>query len=296
VLDCNGQGAYSDVIAGIDWVAASTLRPAVANMSLGGSGSTSIDAAVAGAVGRGVTMVVAAGNSNVDACTVSPAREPSAITVGAINSTDYRANYSNTGSCLDLFAPGHMITSAGILSSSASNMLSGTSMAAPHVTGVAALILQSNPAASPQAVTAQVVGQAVPNRVVYPGVGSPNLLLSALGSAAVAPQPATQTVAFKSMSGTGARAGGNWKASAVVTVRDISSGATVANASVTGSFSPGGASTCVTASNGTCTLNSGLIKANTAHSTVLSGTGISGTLMVYDASQNAVSQIVINRP
>ena len=296
VLDCNGQGASSDVIAGIDWVATSTLRPAVANMSLGGSVSTSLDAAVAGAVARGVTMVVAAGNSNIDACTVSPAREPSAITVGAINSTDYRANYSNTGSCLDLFAPGHMIMSAGIISSSASNLLSGTSMAAPHVSGVAALMLQTSPGASPAAVAAQIVAQASTNRVVYPGIGSPNLLLTSLGSTTVPPEPAKQTVAFKSMTGSGARAGGNWKASALVTVRDINSGGTVANASVTGSFSPGGTSTCVTSSNGSCTLNSGVIKVNTGPSTVLSGTGISGTLMIYDASQNAVTQIVISRP
>jgi len=296
VLDCNGQGAYSDVIAGIDWVTNSTLRPAVANMSLGGPVSSSLDAAVAGAVARGVTMVIAAGNSNVDACTVSPAREPSAITVGAINSTDYRANYSNVGTCLDLFAPGHMITSAGIASATASNMLSGTSMAAPHVSGVVALILQGNPTASPEAVTAQVIAQAVPNRVVYPGTGSPNLLLSALGSSAVATQPATRTVAFKSMTGSGNRTGGNWKASAVVTVRDVNSGATVANASVTGSFSPGGTSTCVTGTTGSCTLTSGSIKSNTASSATLSGNGISGTLMNYDATQNAVTQIVINKP
>lgn len=296
VLDCTGGGTWSDVIAGVDWVAKSTLRPAVANLSLGGSASASLDAAVAGAVANGVTMVVAAGNSTVDACTVSPAREPSAITVGATTNSDVRAYYSNTGSCLDLFAPGDNITSAGIASTSASLLASGTSMAAPHVTGVAALTLQANPTASPAAVASSIKGNATPNRLSYIGTGSPNLLLYSLAGSAPAQQPASQTVAFKSMVGSGTRSGGNWKASGVVTVRDVDTGAAVANATVAGSFSPGGNANCVTGTNGSCTLTSGPIKLNSASSSTLTGKGISGTLITYDATQNSVTQISINKP
>ncbi|MGH8832822.1 MAG: S8 family peptidase, partial [Polaromonas sp.] len=297
VLDCTGSGSWSGVIAGIDWVANSTLRPAVANMSLGGGASTSVDAAVAGAVSKGVTMVVAAGNSNLDACNYSPAREPSAITVGASNSLDSRSYFSNIGTCVDIFAPGESITSAWNTSATVSNTISGTSMASPHVAGVAALTLAANPTASPAAVAASLTSSATPNRLVSIGAGSPNLLVYSVGSGgSPAPQPTTQTVAFKSMVGSAARSGGNWKASAVVTVRDINTGATVAKATVAGSFSVGGAATCTTGSTGNCTLTSGAIKSSAASATTLTGTGVSGTLMNYDASQNTVTQIVISKP
>lgn len=298
VLDCAGSGAWSGVIAGIDWVANSTLRPAVANMSLGGSPSASVDAAVAGAVAKGVTVVVAAGNNSADACNYSPAREPSAITVGATTSLDGRASYSNFGRCVDLFAPGHAVTSAWYTSPTASNLLAGTSMASPHVAGVAALALAANPAASPADVASFVTSTATPNRVRYLDASSPNLLLYALGTGGNLAPPAqtAQTVAFKSMSGSSVRNGGNWKASATVTVRDVSSGAGVANATVTGSFTPGGSSSCVTNSAGSCTLSSGGIKNNAAASTTFSGSSISGTLLKYDASQNTVTQIVIGQP
>jgi hypothetical protein len=295
VLDCAGSGAWSAVIAGIDYVANSTARPAVANMSLGGGIAASVDAAVAGAVGKGVTMVVAAGNSMGNACDYSPAREPSAITVGATGSDDARAFYSNFGSCVDIFAPGHSITSAWNASATASNTLNGTSMASPHVAGVAALALAANPTAAPAAVASFLTSTATPNRLLYLGDGSPNLLIYSLGTGRVV-APSTQTVAFKSMTGSAAKTGGNWKASAVVTVRDVNSGAGVANATVNGSFSPGGSSSCVTGSDGNCTLTSSAIKSNAAQSTVLSGTGVSGTSLSYDASQNTISQIVIARP
>jgi len=298
VLDCAGSGSWSNVIAGVDWVANSTLRPAVANLSLGGSASASLDAAVAGAVGKGVTMVVASGNSGLDACNYSPAREPSAITVGAITSLDARTSYSNFGTCVDIFAPGHLITSASNADPTATKTMSGTSMASPHVAGVAALALAANPTASPADVAAFLTSTATPNRLLYVGTGSPNLLLYSLGSGGNQAPPAqpTKTVALKSMSGSSAKTGGNWKASAVVTVRDVNSGALVANANVSGTFSPGSSSSCVTDGNGSCTLASSAIKLNAASSTTLSATGVSGTLLNYDASQNAISQIVISKP
>ena len=295
VLDCGGSGSWSSVIAGVDWVANSTARPAVANMSLGGGASAAVDAAVAGAVGKGVTMVVAAGNSSANACNYSPAREPTAITVGASSSDDAPAFYSNSGTCLDLYAPGHLIQSAWNTGPTASNTLNGTSMASPHVAGVAALTLAGNPTATPEAVASFVLSTATSNRLLYLGTGSPNLLLYSLGTGQVA-APSTKTVAIKSMSGSSVRTGGNWKASAAVTVRDVNSGAAVANATVSGSFSPGGDSRCVTGASGSCTLTSSAIKLNSASSSTLRASGVTGSLMNYDATQNTTTQIVISKP
>ncbi len=184
VLNCRGSGTTSGVIEGINWVIGNHAAnvPAVANMSLGGGASSSLDAAVANAVLDGVTFVVAAGNSNADACAYSPARAPSAITVGATTSTDARASYSNYGSCLDIFAPGTGITSAWHTSTTATNTISGTSMAAPHVAGVAALLLQTDTAATPATITSRLLAQATSGKVTNPGIGSPNLLLKSIAS------------------------------------------------------------------------------------------------------------------
>ena len=190
VLDCQGSGTTAGVIAGVDWVAAHASGPSVANMSLGGSASSTLDNAVANAVARGITFVVAAGNSNVNACNSSPARAASAITVGATTSSDARASYSNYGSCLDIFAPGNSsTTSAWHTSTTATNSISGTSMASPHVAGAAALVLQGNPSASPATVVNALTSNATAGKVASAGTGSPNLLLFMGFTGGVQPPP-----------------------------------------------------------------------------------------------------------
>ncbi|MFA9431758.1 S8 family peptidase [Egicoccus sp. AB-alg2] len=177
VLDCRGGGSTSGVIAGVDWVTQTHTRPSVANMSLGGGISTALDNAVRNSVAAGVTHVVAAGNENQNACNVSPARVSQALTVGATTSADQRASFSNWGSCVNLFAPGQSITAPWHTTDTATNTISGTSMAAPHVAGVAALYLQGAPNASPSTVNTAILNNATtgtlgnlagsPNRLVY---------------------------------------------------------------------------------------------------------------------------------
>jgi subtilisin family serine protease len=177
VLNCSGSGTNAGVIAGVNWVTQNAVKPAVANMSLGGGVSTALDNAVANSISSGVTYALAAGNSTANACNSSPSRVASAITVGATTSTDARASYSNYGTCLDLFAPGSAITSDWYSSNTATTSISGTSMASPHVAGAAALVLAANPAYSPAQVRGSLVTGATPDVVTSPGTGSPNLLL-----------------------------------------------------------------------------------------------------------------------
>lgn len=181
VLDCSGSGSTSGVIAGVDWVRQNHIAPAVANMSLGGGISTALDTAVNNLHNANVTIAVAAGNSNgANACNFSPARAANAITTGSTTSTDARSSFSNIGTCLDLFAPGSSILSAWYTSNTATATLSGTSMASPHVAGVAALYKQANPGASSTTIRNAIVNNATINVVTNAGSGSPNRLLYSL--------------------------------------------------------------------------------------------------------------------
>jgi subtilisin family serine protease len=178
VLNCAGSGSFAGIVAGVDWVTANAVKPAVANMSLGGSGTNAaLETAVTNSINSGVVYALAAGNSNSNACNFTPARTPAAITVGATESNDARASYSNFGTCLDIFAPGSGITSAWYTNDTATNTISGTSMASPHVAGGAALILSANPGFTAQQVRDKLVADSTPGKVTSPGTGSPNQLL-----------------------------------------------------------------------------------------------------------------------
>lgn len=294
VLNCRGSGTWSGVIAGIDWTvtdAAEAGLPAVANLSLGGGASASVDLAVANATQAGVAMVVAAGNDGANACNYSPAREPSALTVGATDSSDGRPFWSNIGSCLDLFAPGASITSTSNSGSTA--VKSGTSMAAPHVAGVAALFLSSagNAAATPAAVGESIVQAATPDKVLGAGTDSPNKLLysgsqrtSDSGDSEPPTSPSPEaTISVASIDGEAFGIKNSWRARVTIGIID---GASVAvdGASVSGSFTAGGSGTCVTAG-GVCTIESGNINNRTA-STTFVVTGVVKEGSSYSPGEN----------
>ncbi|MFN2388181.1 MAG: S8 family serine peptidase [Actinomycetota bacterium] len=199
VLDCGGSGSGADIIAGIDWVTAQHTAGEndVANMSLGtlvGTSST-IDAAVRNSISDGTTYAIAAGNGGLlgvgeDACNTSPSRVAEALTVSATDSSDRKASFANYGTCVDIFAPGVSVKSAWYTNDTATNTISGTSMAAPHVAGVAAQYLQVNPGSSPAAVASAITGNATTGKVTSAGSGSPNrLLYNGFISAAPAPSP-----------------------------------------------------------------------------------------------------------
>lgn len=186
VLD-QGSGTTDAVVSGINWVVSDKSsgcpKGKVINMSLGGGTSTAIDQAVGKATAAGVVVAVAAGNENQDACNVSPARSPTAITVGATTSSDARASFSNYGTCVDIFAPGQGITSSWLGSATATNTISGTSMATPHVAGVLCRLMSAGDCNSSSTCTTKLIGMATSNAVTGAGAGSPNKLLFVAPSA-----------------------------------------------------------------------------------------------------------------
>lgn len=301
VLDCNGSGAMSGVIAGLDWIMKNGRKPAVVNLSLGGSTSSTLDNSIEQLYRSGFVPVVAAGNSNRNACNSSPARAANAITVAATDKTDTRASYSNYGSCVDLFAPGSQIVSAWIGSNTATATASGTSMAAPHVAGVAALLLEQNATATPKVITDQLLTQATAN-LIKNVAGSPNRLLYNLGQSQSSPPTSSPTetttnfVYIKSLTGSSMinLLFGSWKANVDIQVLDANH-QVVSNAIVSGDFTTGGTSIqCTTNSFGECSLTSGTIS-RTVNETTYTVTSITGNNLVYAPNQNLVSSVTIYR-
>jgi subtilisin family serine protease len=186
VLDCDGSATTSEVLAGLDWLMANHVKPAVVNMSLGGPPSQVLDNAVDDAIKAGIAVVVASGNESQDACNTSPARLTQALVVGASTSSDAMASFSNYGPCIDIFAPGTGIRSAWNSSNTSVMTADGTSMASPFAAGVVALYLENNPLASPAAVIGKLLEHATANHLSHLGSRSPNLLLY---SASVAEDP-----------------------------------------------------------------------------------------------------------
>lgn len=257
VMDCRGSGSSSAVIAGLDWIAAYGSRPGVVNLSIGGPASSSLDAAAQRLVAAGFSVVAAAGNSNADACTQSPGRAAGLVTVAGSDSADAKASYSNWGACVALWAPGSSIASAGIASGTAVAVMSGTSMASPHVAGTAALWLQAQPAATAAQVRQLLLQDATPNTVLGVTTGTTRGLLHA-GVAAVA-TPAAPAVLVRTGSITMATqvpSIGIWQASATVQALNAE-GKPVAGVKVAARFSNMSVDlACTTAASGSCTLSS----------------------------------------
>jgi subtilisin family serine protease len=180
VFGCVGDGTLGGVLAGLNWVYGNHVRPAVVNMSLGGGSIKTLDDAVNNIVAAGITVVVSAGNDNKDACTGSPARAANAITVASMDKSDRRSGFSDYGTCVDIFAPGSAIVSAGIDSNTATLTDNGTSMASPHVAGIATLVLEANPEFTPFQVTTAIINGSTRDAITNPGIGTPNRLAYSL--------------------------------------------------------------------------------------------------------------------
>ena len=285
VLDCRGSGASTGVLAGLDWIAANGTRPAVVNMSLGGPAFSSLDAAAQRLVASGYTVVAAAGNSNIDACTQSPGRATGLVTVAASDNADAKASFSNTGACVALWAPGTNIASAGIASATAVVAMNGTSMAAPHAAGAAALLLQAQPTATAAQVRTRLLQDATPNLVLgVTGSTTRAMLFVGEGSAATPtpPPPPPANVAVRPASitlSTAVPAVGLWTTTATVQVLNAQ-GTAVAGARVAGRFSHMTAEvSCTTAANGRCSITSAAAPWGAMPKIGFAVTALSGTNM-----------------
>jgi len=322
VLNCQGSGTNAQVVAGIDWVTANAVRPAVANMSLGGGANNATDTAVNNSVNAGITYVVAAGNGNSlgvrqNACNYSPARVANAITVGATQNNDAAASFSNFGTCVDILAPGVNITSAWYNSNTATNTISGTSMASPHTAGVAALVLSANPTWQPQQVSDYLVANSTANVVTNVGTGTPNRLLYVVNDGT---PPPTNDFSVSVTPTSGSTTSGNSVTATVATATTAGSAQAVSltasglPSGATASFSPasvtsGGSSTLTIATSaatpaGTYPITvtgTGAAASRTATYTLTvttaGGTGCSGSngtdVAIPDTNTNVTSGITI---
>ncbi|MDG4822229.1 S8 family peptidase [Asanoa sp. WMMD1127] len=280
VLNCQGSGTNAQVIGGIDWVTANAVKPAVANMSLGGGANTSIDNAVNNAINSGVTFAIAAGNGNIlgqrqNACNYSPARVPNAITVGATQNNDAAASFSNFGTCVDILAPGVNITSSWSTGDTATNTISGTSMATPHVAGAAALVLSANPGWSNQQVRDYLVNNSTPNVVTNPGTGTPNRLLFVVNDGT---PPANDFAVSVSPAAGSVTAG----ASATTTVNTATTSGTAQTVSFSASGLPSGATasfnpaSVTSGGSSTLTITTSAATPSGTYSVTVTGTGAAG--------------------
>jgi subtilisin family serine protease len=284
VLNCQGTGTNAQVIGGIDWVTANAVKPAVANMSLGGSANTAIDDAVNRSINAGITYAIAAGNGNFlgvrqNACNYSPARVPNAITVGATQNNDAAASFSNYGTCVDILAPGVNITSAWHDSDTATNTISGTSMATPHVAGAAAMVLAANPTWTPQQVHDFLVNTATPDVISNPGTGTPNRLLY-VGDIGGGEPPVDDDFAVSVSPASGSTAPGG-SVTATVSTTTTSGSAQTVNLSASGlpsgataSFNP---STVTSGNSSTLTITTSASTPAGTYTITVRGTGTTAT-------------------
>ncbi|TDC35623.1 S8 family peptidase [Micromonospora sp. 15K316] len=282
VLNCQGSGTNAQVVAGIDWVTANAVKPAVANMSLGGSANSAIDTAVTNSINSGITYAVAAGNGDIfgnrqNACNYSPARVGPAITVGATQNNDAAASFSNYGTCVDILAPGVNITSAWYTSNTATNTISGTSMASPHVAGVAALVLSAGPGLTPQQVRDNLVNNSTPNVLTNLGTGTPNRLLYVVNGST--PPPTNDfSVSVSPTSGSTAPGG-----SVTATVGTATTSGSAQSVSLSASGLPSGATasfspaTVTSGGSSTLTVTTSASTPAGSYPVTITGTGASAT-------------------